>query len=333
VGIGFGQNVLVPAFRSDDRVTVTALCASSLERAKVVATRLGVQRWFGAWHELVESPEVDAVAIAVPPVLQPQVAAAAIAQGKHIFCEKPVALDVKRARSLLEQAAAAGVAAAVDFEFQELGAWKRAKALVDSGALGTLRGFALGWHVETRANRLQVDSWKQRSDLGGGALAGFASHSFHLIEWLMGQVGQVSARLSPSDTVDTRVTALLELRGGLAGTISIATDAVAGSGHRLEINGSEGSLLLENSSGDHLRNFVLTHTSRSGTVTLLDERDPARGQVADGRIAPVAQLVRRFVDAALGGGPVQPGLTEGLRVEQLMDAVRASSRSGAWVQV
>jgi predicted dehydrogenase len=335
VGIGFGQNVLLPAFRSDERVAITALCASDLGRAQAVAARVGVDRAFGDWRELVACPDVDALAIAVPPVLQPAIAAGAIARGKHVFCEKPVAVDVEAARQLLEQATASGVAHAVDFEFQELASWRRAKELVTRGEIGPLRGFSLSWHVETRANLLQTGSWKQRTELGGGALASFASHSLHLIEWMMGRVVQVNALLSPlerEEQADRRVTGIIELEGGLLGTVSIATDAAGGCGHRLEIHGSQGTLLLENTSGDHLRNFVLTRATRAGRSIILDERtSPAA--TGDGRIAPVALLAQRFVDAALGGPAVEPGLLQGLRVEELMAAVRSSSSSGTWVQL
>jgi predicted dehydrogenase len=128
------------------------------------------------------------------------------------------------------------------------------------------------------------------------------------------------------------VTAQVELASGAPGTISVATDAAGGAGHRLEIHGSEGTLLLENTSRDHLRNFVLTRASRSETMTVLDERSATPGE-GDGRIAPVAALARRFVDATLGGRAVEPNLTHGIRVEELMAAVNSSSRSGTWVQV
>jgi predicted dehydrogenase len=331
VGIGFGQNVLVPAFRADARTVVQALCARSLERARAVADRLAVPEAFGDWRALIETCALDAIAVAVPPTLQVEIARAAVARGRHIFCEKPVALDPAQARALLEQARTAGVAHAVDFEFVELPSWKRARELLQAGALGSLRGFALTWHIETRANRLQSDSWKVRAALGGGALGSFASHSFQLLEWLLGPLARLQARLYPPDAAaDTRVTATCRLADGTLGTVSIATDAVAGWGHRLEIHGSEGTLLLANETAEHLSNFVLTHATRAGRQVLLDERT---GEGGDGRIAPVAAVVRRFVDAALGGAPAYPGLDEGVRVEDVMNAVRESHRRGTWVEV
>jgi predicted dehydrogenase len=334
IGIGYGQNVLLPAFRADDRVVVTALAASSVERAQAVASRAGVDGYFGDWRSLIASPAVDAVAIAVPPKIQPEIASAAIRAGKAVFCEKPLAVELADGHRLLEQARTTGVTHAVDFEFRELASWRRAKELLEQGALGELRGFTLTWHVETRANRLRTESWKQRQDLGGGALFSFASHSLHLIEWLLGRVVRMKAHLSPGEpAVDTRVTAILELAGERSGTISIATDAVGGWGHRLEIHGAEGALLLENSSSDHLRNFVLTRASRTERATEVDERVADASDQGDGRIAPVARLVRRFVDAALGGPATAPGLIEGVRVQELIEAVRGSARSGGWVAV
>jgi predicted dehydrogenase len=330
VGIGFGQSVLLPAFRADERTVVTALCATKLERARAVANREGIAAAYGDWRQLLASDDVDAIAVAVPPLLQPEIAGAAFELGKPVFCEKPLAGNVGQARRLLAQAQKAGVAHAVDFEFSELESWRKAKDLVDSAALGALRGFALTWHVETRANRLAIHSWKQHTDQGGGALASFGSHSLHTIEWMLGQLRRVNARLAPASAdAEVRVTALCELVTGAIGTISIATDAVAGLGHRLEVHGSEGSILLENSSTDHLANFVLTRSTRSERITVVDERRPS---TRDSRIEAVTRLVRRFVDAAMGGPAAQPSLEAGLRVEMLMDWVRESSRNGTWVQ-
>ncbi|UBF28451.1 Gfo/Idh/MocA family oxidoreductase [Kovacikia minuta CCNUW1] len=91
VGIGFGQQVHVPAFQLDDRCQVQAICASTVERATEVAQRLKVDRALGNWQELVADPTIAAISIATPPAIQTEVAIAALTQGKAVFCEKPLA--------------------------------------------------------------------------------------------------------------------------------------------------------------------------------------------------------------------------------------------------
>ena len=94
IGVGFGQQVHVPAFRTDSRCEVTTLCASNEAKAAEVATRLNVPHASGDWRAVVADPEIDAVSIAVPPRLQPQIAIAALEHGKSVFCEKPLGVHL-----------------------------------------------------------------------------------------------------------------------------------------------------------------------------------------------------------------------------------------------
>ena len=89
VAASLRRAVHVPAFRADERCRVVGIGAATAGRAREAATALGIERAFDDWQELVASPDLDVVAIAVPPAVQPAVAEAAARAGKHIFCEKP----------------------------------------------------------------------------------------------------------------------------------------------------------------------------------------------------------------------------------------------------
>src|SRR3954447_3713056 len=90
VGTGFGRQVHLPAFRAHPNCEVVAVCASRLERAQDAAARHGIERAFGDWRELVAA-DLEAIALAVPPAVQFEIALAAVRAGKAIFCEKPLA--------------------------------------------------------------------------------------------------------------------------------------------------------------------------------------------------------------------------------------------------
>jgi predicted dehydrogenase len=339
VGIGFGQAVHVPAFRGDPRCRVVAVCASDKARAEAVAAKLGVERAFGDWRALAADPGIDAVAVAVPAPVQAAVVLAAAAAGKHVFCEKPAAPDVASAEALLSAVRSAGVAHAIDFEFPEIPAWARARELLSAGAIGRPRHALLNWMVETYAVRTKADNWKTRAAEGGGTLNLFVSHAFHNLEWLLGPadaVTSVDCSLWPAGSADeggdVRVSARLAFASGLRADLTAAADAPLGSGHRLEIYGDRGALVLENPTRDYARGFRLSvGTREDGTLRPADAGDfPAD---ADGRIAAVVPLVRRFIDAALGGPPVSPNLEHGLRVQRLLDAARESARKGRAVEV
>src|SRR5262249_57145328 len=118
-----------------------------------------VARGFGDGRALVEDPAVDAVAVAVPPHLQPEVACRALDLGKPVFAEKPLAADLAGARALLASARMSGRPAVVDFGFPELPSWRRAKEMMDGGAIGRLRHVVVTWNAENRATRLRLTSW------------------------------------------------------------------------------------------------------------------------------------------------------------------------------
>lgn len=334
VGVGFGQAVHVPAFRADERCEVVAICASSDGRARAVAERLRIPRALGDWRALLADPDVDTVGVAVPPGLQPTIVCEAAAAGKHVFCEKPPALEARAADEMLTAVRAAGVVHGIDFEFIEVPAWRRARELCTTGVLGRIRHVALTWRIETRSQRDPV-SWKRRAEEGGGALNNLGSHSLFLLEWLLGPVRGLAARLSSDGDSDTRVDCWLDMPNGAGVTLSVATDAFLGPGHRLEVYGSEGTLVLENVSRDYVRNFTLRlgHRNASALEPVACEGDGPLREGVDPRVRPVSALVRRFVDAVLNGGQMRPDLADGVRVQMLLDAVRSADRSGGWVSL
>jgi len=328
VGIGFGQQAHIPAFCAGEDTEVVAIAASTPARAQAVGGRHGIPHVCD-WEELVSAPYVDAVSVAVPPTLQPPVVHAAITSGKHVFCEKPLALTAAEARHLLNAAQRAGVVHAVDFEFRASPAWQRAKDILANGDIGRVRSATISWHVATMAYRKGLDSWKTRPAQGGGALNNFAVHSIDLLHWLFGPAVSVAAWLSPKESEqEWRANLWLELPDAVQATISVANDALFGSGHRAEICGERGTMVLENRSSDTLRGFQLTvGTSASNQLARLpcDELDGP-----DGRVPAVGVLVKKFVAAIRSGGRARPDFEDALQVARVVDAARRADRGGTW---
>ena len=339
IGIGFGQQVHIPAFRSDARCDVVAICASTLERASKVTAHLGIAKAFGEWCEMIEDPSIDAITIATPPSVQAEIAVAALAQGKAVFCEKPLATSQATALEMVEAAERAGVANMVDFEFPEIVEWQQAKSILDSSGIGNLRHVSVSWNVETYANKMGLKSWKTSVEEGGGTLNSFVSHAFHYMEWFAGPVKRLLANLfrAPGDnrTGDTLAVLCLELESGVAASLSISSHAFLGDGHRIEFYGDKGTLVLDNSMPDYVRGFRLLHGTRTSNrleeVFCPGDRSEAIG--SNGRIVAVARLVERFVNWIETGVPSMPSFKEGLRVQILLEAAKKSHESGCWVDV
>ncbi len=326
VGIGFGQHVHVPAFRRDLRVRVDAICASSPARAGEVAERLSIPCARGEWRAMVDDPDLDALALSVPPHLQSQIALATVQAGKDLFAEKPLATCTAEAKAIVDKAAATGSVGAVDFEFRVIPAWLKAREIVESGQLGRVRQVFISWRLETFAYRTNQHTWKRGAD--GGVLNLFVSHTFDSVEWLFGPVRRLAAHLEPATGADARAEVWLQLVNGPNVSISVAADLPGGSGHRVEIYGDDGALFLENVSNDYIAGFTLRMVSRAGQATTIEL--PPASTAEDGRVSAVAEVVRRFVDAIEVRGPMSPGLQEGLAVQRLLDLTREAHRSGTW---
>jgi len=338
VGCNYGRLVHLPAFRLDPRCQVIALAGSDAERTAGLAREANIPLAFGNWADLVEHPDVDAVTIAAPPGLQPAIAMRALELGKPVFAEKPIAAGLADAEAMARAAAASGRATLVDFNFSAIMVWRKAKQLLEQGAIGRLRHVTVNWNVENYGTRMRIRNWKADGAEGGGALGNFVSHSFHYLEWLCGPVTGLSARLSglPDDPAfETSATVSLAFQSGAAGTIVMSCASYLGSGHRLEFYGDEGTLTLVNATPDYMRGFEL-HVARrpESALSPVEVDDPVDLQFpADGRIAPVSRLAADFLDAIQTGRPGVPGFAEGLRVQVLLDTARHANKLGHWLDI
>ena len=337
IGTNYGRTVQLPAFRADPRCEVVALAGSDPTRAADAAKTAAVPKAYGDWRALVEDKNVQAVAIATLPSLQTQIAMHALALGKPVFGEKPMATDLAAARAMLSEARRSGKPTMIDFNFHQIMSWQRAKALLDGGAIGALRHVAVHWHVESRTIQLRMRSWKTLGDDGGGVIGNFISHCFHYLEWFCGPITGLSARvggLPEDDELETTVAMALQFASGPLVSLSMSCASFLGGGHKLEFFGEDGSLTLHNPAADYMRGFELTLAKRPATtLERIVVQDPIDSKYPDGRIAPVSRLAKVFFDAIETGGVATPGFVEGYRVQQLIDAARQSHRRDVWIDV
>ena len=333
VGAGFGGYGLTPAFRCDERFDVVAIATSSPESAQRAMQRYGIER-AASWQELVASDDIDAVGIAVPPATQFEIAVAALDQGKHVLAEKPLAQDHAAAVDLAEKAETLGLANMVDFIFPELETWRKAKMLLEEGAVGDVRHAFLDWRMESYDNRHRKAGWKTESDIGGGVLNHFGCHTFYYLEWLLGSIKSLGAVISTApdcrQTGDTLAALSMTFEQGATAAVSLSNASVCGSGHRLEIGGTEGSLALTNESLNPVEGFELRLATRKEAEwkLLATEEQPSRPEEQDSRVVPVARLAARFADWILDDVAAKPDFSNGARVQSLLEASAASNRHG-----
>jgi len=335
VGTGFGARVQVPGFRSAG-YEVTAICSADPARARAAAEQAHIPAAVDTVDQLVERDDVDVVCVASPPALHREHTLAALAAGKHVICEKPMARDTREAREMLATAERAGVVHAIDHEFRYTPARSKVKELLAAGAIGEMR-LALvmemtGMLVDPARPRQE---WWLRRDRAGGLLGALGSHWIDSLIWWLGSVDRVSSELGistetrPTTTGEpVRVTAddtaqlLLRMSSGAIATIQLSS-AVHHPSRRVILYGGDGTIVL---GGDG--RVLLARGSGA-----LEEVLPA-GET-DGAFPDLARRVREHIEAGPTGkaDAPHPTFADGLRVQEVMDAAYRSAEVGRAVAV
>jgi len=175
--------------------------ADNNPKAKDIATReTKCATWTTDYHELLACDDVDLVDICVPNHLHEEVILAAAGAGKHIFCEKPLAMDVSQSRRIVAAVERAGVKNQLNFNFRFYPAVTRARQLIESGFLGRVFSFRGCFYRSSYINPEKPLSWRLKKDIaGGGALFDLGSHLLDLIYYLLGDFDSVQS------TVDTLI--------------------------------------------------------------------------------------------------------------------------------
>src|SRR5438105_11808769 len=170
VGAGrFAEECHVPGVQAHPRGDVVALCARNRERATAMAARLSVPEVCTDYRELIARPDVDAITVATPDALHLPVAVAALDAGKHVFCEKPLAMNVAEARTMVEVAARSGLVAMVAFTFRYTRALQELRRLLGQGAIGTPFHVAMQVHWGGIVAAGAAPAWREEAgELGAG---------------------------------------------------------------------------------------------------------------------------------------------------------------------
>ena len=290
IGYAFMGAAHSQAWRSVNRVfdlplraRMAAICGRDESRVAAAAARLGWDGHTTDWHELIQRDDIDLVDICTPGDSHAEIAVAALAAGKHVLCEKPLANTVDEARAMVEaaeQARAAGVRAMCGFNYRRVPAVTLMRQLIADGRLGTIRhvraAYLQDWIIDPQFPLV----WRlQRDKAGSGALGDIGAHIIDLTQFVTGQrIAGVSALtetfvrnrpLATPDgaggltnpdaadggadgqatgpvTVDDAALFIARLDGGAVATFE-ATRFATGrkNGLRIEINGSAGSVAFD----------------------------------------------------------------------------------------
>jgi predicted dehydrogenase len=324
-------------------------------RAAAAQRALGFRRCTADWRALVADPGVDIVDVCTPNHLHREMVLSALLAGKHVYCEKPLALTAPEAEEMAALADRAGVTHLVGFNFPCNPMLQTLREMLAAGEIGELTGFRGRYLEDYLANPALPFSWRcERRLAGPGALADLGSHLINLGHVLVGDLGRVNAslhtvireRTEPSTGKPRRVEnediayALVEFANGVPGSFEISRVA-AGYKHGLglRIFGTRGSIAYDQERFNELRVYRNDDPAgRRGFRTILagpehtDYRPfcPAPGHglgINDLKVIETRNLLR----AVAAGERAQPDFHEGARVQYVMDMFERSSAQGSWL--
>lgn len=287
---------VIPGMRKAARCEVVAIGSRDGDRARAVADRLGIERAHGSYEALLADPEVDAVYIPLPNHLHAEWTLAAARAGKHILCEKPLAMTAADAERMVAGCEAEGVVLMEAFMYRLHPSWVAVRELIASGRIGRLTA------VQSWFSYFNDDAANIRNirEVGGGALYDIGCYNVNLSRMLFGsEPTGVSAAITrdPVSGVDVLTSGILEFETGVA-TFTCAIRAETD--QRVHVYGTEGRISIEipfNIPPDHPTRIFVT---AGGDPPVAPATETLTFETAD----PYTVEAERFAAAVLDGTPV-----------------------------
>ncbi len=312
---------VVPGMRKARRCDIVAIASREAGRAETVAAELGIPRAHASYEALLADPEVDAVYIPLPNHLHAEWSIAAARAGKHVLCEKPLALTADDAQRMIDVASAEGVTLMEAFMYRLHPSWQAVAELVASGEIGRLVS------VQSWFSYFNDDATNIRNirEVGGGALFDIGCYSVNLSRLLFdAEPRHVSAALvrDPATGVDVLTSAILTFDDGIA-TFTCSTRAE--DDQRVHIYGTTGRISIGIPFNIPPDRPTEVYVSAGGDPPVAPDTRVLTFEVAD----PYTVEAERFAAAVLDGqpAPVPPeDAVANLRViERIFEAAEAAS--------
>ena len=344
-------------------------CARDEASLRAFADRWGWEEIETDWRRVIEREDVDVIDVSVPTRLHKEIAVAAAKAGKHLFCEKPIALTSAEAREMLAAAQDAGVVHYLNHNYRRVPAIQLAKQLIDEGRIGTIYHWRGAYLQDWIADPSFPLTWHLREeDAGSGPQHDLNSHSVDLARFLVGEIASVAAmtatfvreRPLPGEgaatfsagaggktemgevTVEDAAFMVASFANGALGSFDVSRFARGRRNYNaFEIYGSKGSLAFNLERMNELEVYAVDdpdHQQGFRTVNVTEPGHPyLEGWWPPGHILGYEHsfhhAVVDFVKAVVAGSEVRPNLEDGVRGMEVLEAGLASAASGRRVEV
>lgn len=355
-------------FEPSAKICMKAICGRDEAWVKKSAEKYGWESYETSWERLVRRDDIDVVDITTPSNFHKEIAIGAAEEGKHVFCEKPLALNLKDAREMLEAVKKHGVKHQIGFNYRFAPAIQLAKKLIDEGKIGEIyhfRGlylqdwiidpdFPLVWRLDKK-----IAGSGSHGDLGAHLidLARFLVGDFQrvigmnktfikkrpIVDKMEGLSGKAAENAQMGEvTVDDATLFLAEFKNGALGSFE-ATRFAAGhkNGMSFEINGSKGSIKFEFERMNELQYYSVDDEEGLQGFRLIQVTEDVHpyagawwpaGHVIGYEHTFVHELYE-FIESIANDKPTVPDFYDGVKCSQVLEAVDLSIEENSWVEV
>jgi predicted dehydrogenase len=344
-------------------------CGRTKEPLKAFAAQWGWEETETDWRKVVGRKDIDIVDISLPPNLHYEVAIAAAKAGKHIFCEKPMAMNHAQAKEMYEAAQKAGVVHYLNHNYRRCPAVMLAKRLIDEGKIGRIfhwRGAYLqSWTVDPAFPL----TWHMRKEIAGsGPQGGINSHSVDLARFLVGEIKSVMGmtalffeeRPIPDETesgtfkgtakgsekgkvtVEDACFMLAEFQNGALGSFEVTQYAVGRKNYNtFEIYGDKGAMAFNFERMNELEFYSVNDPEYAQGFRTILATEPVHPYIANwwppghiiGYEHEFTHAVADFMGAVAKGEKISPNFYDGMKCMEVLDAGLESARTGKRIEL
>ncbi|HMN88322.1 MAG TPA: Gfo/Idh/MocA family oxidoreductase [Bauldia sp.] len=315
-----GTEKVIPGMMKSKELEIRAIASRTLPTARRVAKKLGIPVAYGSYEDLLNDPEIDAIYNPLPNHLHVPLTLAAAAKGKHVLCEKPIALSAKEAATLRK--APAGIHIAEAFMVRQHPQWLKAREIAASGKLGTLRA------IQCFFSYFNIDPRNVRNmaDIGGGAVYDIGCYPIVTARFVFGaEPVRVLSLIDrdPDFGTDRTTSAVVDFGEGRQLTFTVSTQTVPY--QRVNIFGTKARLEVE----------IPFNAPQGGAMKLYLDDGKKLGD-ASAKTIKIAKADQyqlegeAFSRGVRGEEPLVYGVEDAILQAKVLDAIFRSAKSGRW---
>lgn len=353
-------------------IEMKTICGRDPQGVEAARAQFGWENASTDWREVINSPDIDIVDINTPNDSHAEIAIAAAKAGKHVLCEKPLALNVKQCEAMVAAVKKAGVVNMICHNYRRIPAIAQARKMIDEGVLGKIYHYYARYAQDWASNPDVPLVWRMQKGIGGsGALGDINAHVIDLGRYLVGEFDEVCGMLdtfikerplpaAPGKsqgiadksggkrmgkvTVDDSATFIGHFKNGAAANVEATRFATGRKNHiEIEISGEKGAFYFDFEDMNRLKYFDKSVAAdRQGFSDILVTQ-PLPTHPYFGAWWPGGHIIGYehtfvhtmvdFVNACVAGKSVQPTFEDGLQNQRVLEAVEKSANSRKWVKL